>query len=117
MTIEIVTIDGEEKVVLSQNEYEDLIDARDAAISMRDVAAGAPTLSVEEVEAYIAAKTPLAFWRQRAGLTQAALAQKAGFSQAFLAQIETGVRKGKASALAKLARALGIRIEDLIAEV
>jgi DNA-binding XRE family transcriptional regulator len=116
MAIEIMIRDGEEKVILSRDEYEDLIDARDAAISMRDIAAGAPMLSVEEVEAYIAAETPLAFWRQRASLTQAELAQKAGISPAFLAQIETDARTGEVSVLAKLARALGIRIEDLINE-
>jgi DNA-binding XRE family transcriptional regulator len=112
--IQIIIHDGDEKVLLTRDEYEDLIDARDAAIARRDIAAGMPILDSCEMEAYLAAKTPLAFWRQRANLTQAALAKTAGISQAFLAQIETGARTGSVTILAKLARALGLRIEDLI---
>jgi transcriptional regulator with XRE-family HTH domain len=58
----------------------------------------------------------LAFWRNRAALTQAALAQKAGITQPFLAQIETGAREGTVTVLKRIAEALGIRIEDLIAD-
>ena len=114
MTTETPLKNANDKVILSREEYEDLVDARRHATEMRDIAAGAPTVAIEEMDAYLAAKTPLAFWRQRANLTQAALAKTAGISQAFLAQIETGARTGSVTILAKLARALGLRIEDLI---
>jgi DNA-binding XRE family transcriptional regulator len=116
MTIETITQNGEEKVVLRRRDYEDLIDARDHAVAMRDIVAGAPTLTAVELDDYLAAKTPLAFWRRRAGLTQAALAESVGISQPFLAQLEQGVRTGSIAIHAKLARALGIRIEDLVNE-
>jgi len=53
---------GEDMVLLSRDEYEDLIDARGHEAAMRAVASGAmETLSEEKTVAYIAAKTPLAF--------------------------------------------------------
>ena len=101
-------------ITISRTEYEDLVDARDHAIAMREVASGAPTLTDAELDDFIAAKTPLAFWRRRADLTQAQLAAKVGVSQAFLAQLERGTRTGPVGLHAKLARALGVRIEDLL---
>jgi DNA-binding XRE family transcriptional regulator len=103
-------------ITLTRTEYENLIDARDHAIAMRDVAAGAPTLSDAELDAFFAAKTPLAFWRRRAGLTQARLAEAVGISQAFLAQIESGARIGTVGQYKKLAGQLRVRIEDLLSD-
>jgi DNA-binding XRE family transcriptional regulator len=107
---------GDDTITLSRIEYEDLVDARDHAIAMRDVASGAPTLSEAELDDFLAAKTPLAFWRRRAGLTQGRLAELVGISQAFLSQLELGLRTGSIGLHAKLARALGVRIEDLVNE-
>lgn len=103
-------------ITLTRTEYEDLVDARDHAMAMRDVASGAPTLSDEELDDFFAAKTPLAFWRRRAGLTQARLAEAVGISQAFLAQIENGARTGTVGQYKKLAAALSVRIEDLLSD-
>ncbi|WP_135470541.1 helix-turn-helix domain-containing protein [Crenalkalicoccus roseus] len=104
-------------VILSRQEYEDLIDARDHAVALRDVATGAmETLTEAEMDAYLAAPTPLAFWRRRRGLTQAALAATVGITQPYLAQIETGKRSGDVRLYARLAKALRVRIEDLVAE-
>ena len=78
-------------IILTRAEYEDLVDARDAAMAMRDVASGVmPVLSEAEVDAYLAAPTPLAFWRKQRGLTQTALAGEIGVSQPYLAQIVEG---------------------------
>jgi transcriptional regulator with XRE-family HTH domain len=81
---------------------------------MRDVANGAPTLVDAELDDFLNAKTPLAFWRRRLGLTQVELAAKVGISQPFLAQLEAGVRRGNVEQLLKLARTFGIRVEDLV---
>jgi hypothetical protein len=55
---------------LTRGEYEDLIDARDHAQAMCDIASGAAeTLTEAEVDAYLASATPLAFWRRHRGLT------------------------------------------------
>lgn len=105
-----------ETVTLTRQEYEDLIDARDHALALRDVATGAmETLTEAEMDEYLAAPTPLAFWRRRRGLTQAALAATVGVTQPYLAQIETGRRTGDVRLYARLAKALRLRIEDLVA--
>lgn len=91
-------------------------DACDHVAVMRDVANGASLLTADEVKAFINAPTPLAFWREYRGLSQIMLADQLSISQAYLAQIETGKRIGDVRLYAKLANALGLRIEDLLAE-
>ena len=96
--------------------YEDMIDARDHAQAMRDIASGAvETLTDAEVDAYLAAPTPLAFWRGHRGLTQAELAGRVGIAQASLARAEIGRRGLKVETYARLAKVLRTRIEDLLA--
>ena len=113
----ITTPEGKEMVMLSAEDFEDLIDARDAAIAMADIRAGRmETLLDSELDEYLAAATPLAFWRKKRGLTQTQLADTIGISQAYLAQIETGKRTGDVEVHSKLARALNLRIEDLLTD-
>jgi DNA-binding XRE family transcriptional regulator len=116
MTIETLIQDGRERVIMDRSDYEDLVDARDHLAAMRRIADGAPTISHAEMPAYLAARTPLAFWRARGGKTQAALAAEVGVSQPFLAQIEAGTRDGTVGVLSRIARALGVRIDDLVAD-
>lgn len=106
---------SKDTITLTRAEYTDLVDARDHAQAMRDVTTGAmETLSDTDMDAYLAALTPLAFWRKRRGLTQAALALAVGITQPYLAQIERGIRLGDILLYAKFARALRVRIEDLV---
>jgi DNA-binding XRE family transcriptional regulator len=108
---------GEVTVTLSRGEYEDLVDARDHALAMRDVAAGrVPLLSGDEVDAYMEAPTPLAFWRRHRKLSQKELAQAIEVSQPFIAQMEHGQKDASITIYNRLARILGVRIEDLIPE-
>ena len=102
-------------ITLSKAEYQDLIDSRDHAIAMREVATGEmETLTEAEVDAYMAAPTPLAFWRARRAMTQTDLASRAGITQPSLAQAESGRKGLSAATYAKLAKALGVRIEALL---
>jgi len=113
----ISTPSGDELVVITRAEYEDLVDASDHAAAMAAYRGGDdPGLTDAEMDGYLAATSPLVFWRKRRGLTQTALAEAAGLSQAYLAQIETGKRVGDVGVLARIARRLGVRIEDLIAD-
>jgi len=108
---------GADTITLTRAEYEDLIDARDHALAMRDIAIGAvETLTGADVDLYLAAATPLAFWRRHRGLTQAELAGRVGIAQSSLAQAETGRRGLKVTTYAKLAKVLKTRIEDLLAD-
>jgi DNA-binding XRE family transcriptional regulator len=108
---------GEDVVVLSRDEYEDLIDARRHEATMRGVVSGAvETVSEADARAYLDAPTPLAFWRKHRGMTQVQLAEAAGISQPYLAQLENGQREAMGSVYARLARRLGVRIDDLLVD-
>ena len=75
----IVTPGGEKLAVLPADEYEDMRDALIHQSAMSDYRAGRTgALTLEEVKALLAAPTPLAFWRAKRGMTQAALAKAAG---------------------------------------
>ena len=111
-----ISPDGERLVTMTAEEYQDLIDARDAAVAMRDIAAGTmPTVAEADLDAYLAAPTPLAFWRKHRGLTQIEVSQAADISQPYLAQLENGQREGAVSVYARLAKVLHVRIDDLVA--
>src|ERR1700728_228699 len=69
MTIQTtISPDGERLVTLTAEEYQDLIDGRDAAVAMREIAAGTmPTVAEADLDAYLAAPTPLALWHKHRG--------------------------------------------------
>jgi DNA-binding XRE family transcriptional regulator len=106
---------GEELVLLPREEYEDLCDAAVAATRVRELAEGREELlTSQEVEALLKAPTPLAFWRKKRGLTQTELARDVGVSQNFLSDVERGKAIGDVVLYAKLARSLGLMIDDLV---
>jgi DNA-binding XRE family transcriptional regulator len=118
MTIKTsVSPDGERLVTMSAEEYQDLIDARDATIAMREIANGTlPTVAEADMDAYLTAPTALAFWRKHRGMTQVELSRAAGISQPYLAQLENGQREATVAVYARLAKRLRVRIDDLVAE-
>jgi transcriptional regulator with XRE-family HTH domain len=58
---------------------------------------------------------PVRAWREYRNLNQGQLAAVVGISRAYLTQIEGGERTGTLEVMARIARALGCRIEQLIA--
>ncbi|MGD9738608.1 MAG: helix-turn-helix transcriptional regulator [Bauldia sp.] len=112
------TPSGEEIVILAAADYdrlvEDLEDRADNLAADAALAEGGEWLTSEEVDELLAASTPLAFWRKRRGLTQAALAAQVGVTQSYVAQIEAGRRIGEVDLYRRLAEALGLKIEDLV---
>lgn len=113
----ITTPGGETLVVLPLDEFEALRDATDHAKAMAALARGdEERLSPAEALELAEAATPLAFWRRKRGLTQAALAERAGASQGAIADMERGARVGTVGVLKRVAAALDVRIEDLVAE-
>ena len=118
MTIQTtISPDGQRLVTMTAEDYQDLIDARDAEAAMRAVAAGTlQTLSDGDVDAYLAAATPLAFWRKHRGFTQADMAREIGVSQPYLAQLENGQREGSVSVYQRVARRLGLSVDELLPE-
>jgi DNA-binding XRE family transcriptional regulator len=113
---------GDGIVIVPEADYdrmiEELEDLRDSLIArrvLREIESGEEEmLTSTEADELLAAKTPLAFWRKKRDLTQAALADAAGISQAFLSEIEAGQKPGTAATLKKIADALRLTVDDLI---
>ncbi|MGX1098737.1 helix-turn-helix domain-containing protein [Amorphus sp. MBR-141] len=121
----IITPGGEELVLVPRADFEALIaerneDARDVAFADAIVAGvrngEIATLSEAEADILLAAPTALSGWRKIRGLTQMSLSTDAGISQNYLSELERGKRAGTTDVLARLARVLRVRIDDLIDE-
>jgi DNA-binding XRE family transcriptional regulator len=121
MPVMTKTPGGEEIVILSRAEFDRLVAKREDAddveaadLIMARVANGTEeVLTDAEVSALLNAQSPLAFWRKKRGLTQAALAKATGIAQGFLSEIEAGKKSGDVKTLRKIASALTITLDDL----
>src|SRR5271157_3843894 len=85
---------------------------REAATGMQ--AARRNYLSAREARRLLDGESPVKVWREKRGRSQRELAAAAGVGAGYLAEIETGRKPGSVVALASLARALQVQIEDLI---
>ncbi len=120
--VRTTTPDGEEIVILAAAEYERLVrmaedvgDVSHAIKALADFKAGnVEALDEAEMAVLLGAASPLAFWRKRRGMTQAALAKTVGISQAYFAQIERGARGGDAGLYRRFAQSLKVATDDLI---
>ncbi len=68
----------------------------------------------EVVKANVRGDSLIKAWREYFKLTQAELAAKAGMKQSSLARLEKSTTNPRKSTLTKLAKAMGIEIEQLI---
>jgi ribosome-binding ATPase YchF (GTP1/OBG family) len=120
--------DQTDTVTLTRAEYEALIerieDAEDNAfldsVEARERAIGrekarADYLPAELVRRLIDGEHPVRVWRTHRGLGRDALAAVAGIAPSYLSEIETRRKPGSFGALAKLAAALHISLDDLAA--
>ena len=57
---------------------------------------------------------PIRVWRHHRGMTQSTLAARIGIKPAYLSQIETGKRTGSLDLHRRVAKALGVHIDDLV---
>jgi ribosome-binding protein aMBF1 (putative translation factor) len=112
---------GDDIVILSRKEYDRLLaakeDVADAAVAKRAIARNEETLSEAEMDELLAARTPLAFWRKKRGLTQTDLAKAAKIAQGFLSEIESGLKTGDVTVLQRIAVALKISLLELVPEL
>jgi transcriptional regulator with XRE-family HTH domain len=56
-------------------------------------------------------------YRREAGLTQEKLAEKAGLSYKYLGEVERGVVNVSLDSLMRLAKALKVKVADLVADI
>ncbi len=108
------TPNGEEFAIVPRQMLEDMLDVEAyEKASEKSGNARAEPLGSEEMRALLAAKTPLAFWRRKRGLTQAQLAKSAKTTQPHIADLENGRSKGSMEIMARVASALGLSLDDL----
>ena len=113
---------GDDIVILSRKEYDRLLaaadeDVIDAAMAKKAIARNEETLSEAEVGELLAARTPLAFWRKKRGLTQTDLAKAVGIAQGFLSEIESGLKTGDVTVLQRIASALEVSLLELVPDL
>lgn len=104
--------------VLRWDQFQALMQAAKAEAATAPVQAPAPPSAAlpSEVRQAIGEGThPVRAWRDHRSLNQAQLATLVGISRAYLAQIEGGERTGTLDVTARIARALGCLIEQLMA--
>jgi DNA-binding XRE family transcriptional regulator len=115
-----------ETVTLRRSDYEALIerleDIADIAalddLEARLVSENALVdyLPADLVERLIGGESPVRIWREHRGLSAQALARTAKLTPSYVSEIETGRKPGSLNAMAKIARALGVSLEDLVRE-
>jgi DNA-binding XRE family transcriptional regulator len=106
-------------VVAHYEIWRDLLDQAEEAEAVRayDRAKVQPdqeAVPIAVADALLAGQKPMRVWRDYRGMTQDQLAQAAGVRRAYITQLDSGRRRGSAAVLARIARALGVHIDDLI---
>ncbi len=106
-------------VVVRYEVWQNLLERADDAEAVRafdraKAEADQETVPIAVADALLAGQNPIRVWRGYRRLTQEQLAQAAGVRRAYVAQLESGKRRGSTKVLARIAPALGVEIEDLI---
>jgi DNA-binding XRE family transcriptional regulator len=97
------------------DEAEDEIDARDLRLArIEDALRGEDLIPAEMVKRLLAGEPPVRVWREHRGLSLRELARRAEVSAPLLSEIERGQKDGSISTLARLARVLGVDLDDLV---
>jgi DNA-binding XRE family transcriptional regulator len=109
-----LVIDGKNYVLLSEEDYEDLIDGLEAHAVMARIAAGEETWPMEIIEAKMNGEHPIRVYRKYRGMTMTELAKAAGISQPHLSDIENGKKTGSVDVLKRIAVALKVDLDDLV---
>ena len=121
----IFTPNGEELIVISRADYDDLVagvvDLDDDAVAARIVAdslaaieRGEDIALPEEIWARLEAReSPVRVLREFRAMTQTDLAKAADISQSYLSEIERGARDGTISTIKAIARALAVPLTVL----
>jgi DNA-binding Xre family transcriptional regulator len=95
------------------NVFLDGVEARERAIGKEK--ARADYLRAELVHRLIDGEHPVRVWRAHRGLSREELAAAAGIAPSYLTEIETRRKPGSFRALARIAAALRISLDDLAA--
>jgi DNA-binding XRE family transcriptional regulator len=111
--IQRLTIDGKAYVLLSEDDYEDLIDELRAEAIVAGIDAGEETWPMEVVQAKSNGENPVRVYRTYRKMTMTELAEAAGISQPYLSEIEAGKKTGSIDVLRRICKVLRIDLDDL----
>ena len=112
--VQKLTIDGKNYVLLSEEDYEDLIDGLHAEAIMARIRAGEETWPSELVYELTETESRIRTFRKYRGMTMIELAKAAGISQPHLSDIENGKKTGSVEVLKRIAVALKVDLDDLV---
>lgn len=70
-------------------------------------------LPADLVDRMIAGESPVRIWREHRGMALRELARKADIPASYLSDIEHKKKPGSVAALSALAKALGVKVDDL----
>jgi DNA-binding XRE family transcriptional regulator len=91
------------------------LDRLEARLAADPEAAPADYLPIELVKRLSAGEHPIRVWRAHRGMTREALASAAGVAPSYLSEIETRRKPGSFNAIANLAAALRVPLDDIAA--
>ncbi len=112
--IQKITLDGKNYVLLSEDDFEDMIDGLKAQAVLARVQAGEETWPWEIVEARANGENSVRVFRKYRGMTMTELAAAAGISQPHLSDIENGKKTGSVDVLKRIAVAMKVDLDDLV---
>lgn len=118
----------DDTVTLTRADFDALLRAEEDAADLRAVdahrayeaqvgweTAKANYYTIEEAEALLDGASPVKVWRKKRVMKQRGLAALADVSPSYLAEIEAGRKPGSVEAMRKLAKALHVPMEWLVA--
>jgi DNA-binding XRE family transcriptional regulator len=112
--IQRVTLNGKNYVLLSEDDFEDLIDGLKADAIRARIAAGEETWPAELVYELWETDSRIRTFRKYRGMTVTDLAEAAGISQPYLSEIENGKKTGTVDVLKRIATVLKLDLDDLV---
>lgn len=112
--VQRLEIDGKGYVLLSEEDYEDMMDTLEAQAIMARIAAGEETWPHELVKELFETTSRVRTFRTYRGMTVSDLAAAAGISQPYLSEIENGKKTGSVEVLKRIAAALRVDLEDIV---
>jgi DNA-binding XRE family transcriptional regulator/anti-sigma28 factor (negative regulator of flagellin synthesis) len=123
MNVQLVkTPIGDDMILISKADYNALVESHDDNIDLiaiaelrRKIASGEEEMVPSEmVDRILNGENLTRVWREHRGLTIKALAAMIDVAPAYLSQIETGKRDGTVKTMQRIAKALGLKLDDLV---
>lgn len=109
-------------ITLDRAAYEALVDrledAEDKlALAVSENVPASHRLPLAQAQRIWDGEHPVRVWRNHRGLSGTALAALSGVPQSYISDIERGRKPGSVEAFSRLARALGVGIDQIIPEL